>query len=110
MMKKISKLKIFPFALFQGILTGLLGMVCGILYSIGGFIIDSAVTLGWVSGAYWETPGLSYGTLLAFGALVGMPLFFAVVGFVAGIIEAFLFNLLARWFGGINLSILSEQA
>ncbi|MDH3699238.1 MAG: hypothetical protein OER83_05400 [Flavobacteriaceae bacterium] len=107
-MKKINKLQIFPFALFQGILTGLLGLVCGILYSIGGFLIDAVVSLGWVSGEYWETPGLSYGTLLAFGALIGMPLIFAAVGFVAGIVEAVLFNLLVRRFGGVKLSIFSE--
>ena len=107
-MKKINKLQIFPFALFQGILTGLLGLVCGILYSFGGFLIDAAVSLGWVSGGYWETPGLSYGTILAFGALIGMPLIFAAVGFVAGIVEAVLFNLLVRRFGGVKLSIFSE--
>lgn len=107
-MGRIKKLQIFPFALFQGILSGLLGLVCGILYSFGGFLIDAAVSLGWVSGEYWETPGLSYGTILAFGALIGMPLIFAAVGFVAGIVEAVLFNLLVRRFGGVKLSIFSE--
>ncbi|NND16148.1 MAG: hypothetical protein HKN89_07465 [Eudoraea sp.] len=108
-MKKIKKLQIFPFALFQGTLTGLIGAVCGILYSIGGFLIDAGVSLGWVSGETWETPGLSYGTVLAFGALIGMPLIFAVVGFVAGIIEAFLFNLVANWFGGFNPNFINPE-
>ena len=107
-MKRIRKLHIFPFALFQGTLAGLIGVVCGILYAFGGFIIDAGVSLGWLSAEAMGTPGLSYGTILALGALIGMPLIFAAVGFVAGIVEALLFNLLSRWFGGLNLSILSE--
>jgi len=101
-MKRIRKLQIFPFALFQGTLTGLIGLVCGILYSFGGFLVDAGVSLGWLSGEFWNTPGLSYGTLLAFGALIGMPLIFAAVGFTAGIIEAVLFNIIAKWFGGLK--------
>lgn len=101
-MERIKKLQIFPFALFQGTLAGLIGVVCGILYAFGGFLIDAGVSLGWLSGETMGTPGLSYGTVLAFGALIGMPLIFAAVGFVAGIVEAVLFNLIAKWFGGLK--------
>jgi len=79
----------------------LLGLAAGILYSFGGFIIDTLVSLEWITSS--ETPGLSYGTLLAFGALIGMPIIFAVFGFVAGLIVAILFNILAKWFGGIAI-------
>ena len=102
---KIKKLGIFSFAKFQALLTGLLGLVAGILYSIGGFFIDLFVTLGWLSSITFETPGLSYGTILAMGALVGMPAIAAVFGFAAGIIEALLFNLFVGFFGGIELDI-----
>ena len=101
-MKRIRKLLIFPFALFQGTLAGLIGVVCGILYSFGGFLIDAGVSLGWLSAEAMGTPGLSYGTILAFGALIGMPLIFAAVGFAAGILEAVLFNMIAKWFGGLK--------
>jgi hypothetical protein len=33
------------------------------------------------------------GTVLAFGALIGMPLIFATLGFLVGLIEVFLNNL-----------------
>jgi hypothetical protein len=32
-----------------------------------------------------------------------MPIIFAVFGFVAGLIVAILFNILAKWFGGIAI-------
>jgi hypothetical protein len=102
---KINKLGIFSFAKFQAILFALLGLVAGIIYSIGGFFIDVFVSLGWLSAITFETPGLSYGTLLAMGALIGMPVIFAAFGFIAGIIEALLYNLFATRFDGINFNI-----
>jgi len=102
---KISKIGLFSFAKFQSILFALLGFVAGILYSFGGLLIDTLVSLGWYSTP--ETPGLSFGTILAFGALIGMPLIFASIGFLLGIVEAKLYNVSSRWFGGIILKIKS---
>lgn len=104
-MSALKKLRVFPFALFQGWLTTLLGLICGLLYSFGGLVIDAGVTLGWLSGEAWETPGLSYGTVLAFGALIGMPVIFGVIGFIGGILEALLFNWTSNWIGGFKLDI-----
>jgi len=80
-----------------------LGLVAGILYSFGGLVIDVLVSIGWISSASAATPGLSLGTVLAFGALVGMPIIFATFGFILGLVEAFLYNLFTRLFGGIEI-------
>jgi len=98
-----KKISIFAFAKFQAILTTLLGTLCGVLYSFGGLIIDTLVTTGFLSTESMSTPGLSFGTVLAFGALIVMPIIFAVFGFLAGIIEAIFYNLFARWIRGIDL-------
>ena len=98
---KIKKLNLLSFARFQGLLGALLGLLAGIIYSFGGLVVDALVTLGWVVTT--ETPGLSYGTVLAFGALIGMPLIGLVVGLVIGFISAILYNLYAKWFGGIEI-------
>lgn len=100
-MKKIKKIGILSFAKFQAVLGVLIGLVCGILYSFGGLIIDAIVTIGWMTST--ETPGLSYGTVLAFGALIGMPIIFAGAGFLLGIVEAILYNIFAKWFGGLKI-------
>lgn len=97
-----KKIKIFKFALFQGFLGMLLGLLAGIIYSFGGLILDILVSLEWITTD--ETPGLSYGTILAFGALIGMPLIFGAIGFFAGIIQAILFNLFCALFGDININ------
>ena len=91
-MAKVRKIKVLSFAKFQTVLGALIGLIAGILYSFGGFIIDVLVTIGWVVTS--ETPGLSYGTVFAFGALIGMPLIGAIIGFIVGLIGTLLYNLL----------------
>ena len=102
-MKKIKRIKILNFAKLQTCIGALIGLLLGIIYSFGGLIVDSLVTLDLITTT--ETPGLSYGTLLAFGALLGMPAIFAVFGFILGIVGALLYNLYAKWFGGIEIDI-----
>ncbi len=100
-MKRNQKIKIFSLAKFQAMLASLLGLVAGIVYSFGGLIIDTLVSIGYITSR--ETPGLSAGTALAFGALIGMPILFAVGGYVLGIIEAVFFNMFTEVFGGVSL-------
>ena len=58
---------------FRGLVTGAWsGLALGVTYSVGGFFIDLL------------TVGLNLGTLMAFGALVGMPLISALLGFLIG--------------------------
>ena len=102
LMKKLKKIKVFSFALFQALLFGLVGLLAGILYSFGGLAIDTLVSLDLIITN--ETPGLSYGTVLAFGALIGMPLIGAGAGFILGGIEAILYNLFAKYSGGVKIS------
>jgi hypothetical protein len=99
-MKKNNKINIWSLAKFQAILMTLIGLLLGILYSFGGLIVDTLVSLEWISSS--ETLGLSYGTLLAFGALIGMPVIGCVLGFVLGLIEAVLYNYFVKWFGGVK--------
>jgi len=101
-MKKIKKIRVLSLAKFQAVLGAVIGLILGILYSFGGLIIDALVSIGWITSQ--ETPGLSIGTVLAFGALIGMPIIFAVLGFIVGLIEALLYNLFAGWFGGIEIN------
>ena len=104
-MKKITRIGIWSLAKLQGVLMALFGLFAGILYSFGGLAIDTFVTLGWLSGAAFGTPGLSAGTSLAFGALIGMPFLFGVYGFVLGIVSAILVNFSLKLIGGLNIAI-----
>jgi len=102
-MAKLRKIKLISLAKFQAVIFGLLGLLAGVIYSFGGLIVDTLVTIGWVTTT--ETPGLSYGTVLAFGALIGMPLIGAIAGLFVGFVGAILYNLFAKWFGGMDLDV-----
>ena len=101
-MKKSRKINAIAFLKFQTIMGGILGLLLGIIYSFGGLIMDTLVSINWIT--HPETPGLSYGTILAFGALIGMPLIFASFGFVAGFFEVIVFNTLSKWMGWLSIN------
>jgi len=93
-MKKVVHIGVFSFAKFQVILGIIIGSIFGVLYAFGGLGIDVLVSLGWINSK--ETAGLSYGTLLAFGALIGMPIIGLIAGVLKGVIEAVLYNFLSK--------------
>jgi len=99
----LNKIKVLSLAKLQAVIMSIAGLIAGILYSIGGLIIDVLVSIEWVSPVVASTPGLSFGTVLAFGALIVVPVLSAIIGFLAGAIGAFLYNFFGRWFGGIDI-------
>ena len=96
------RLSLLRLARFQGRLFAVLGLACGGVYAFGGLAIDILVTLGWMNAASVHTPGLSIGTLLAFGAIVGMPLIGGVFGVLTGVVGAFLYNTSVRYIPGLQ--------
>ena len=85
-------------AKFLAVLGVLIGFLCGLFYSVGGFLIDALVSMEFLSSA----PGLSYGTLLAFGALIGMPLLLGAAGFLLGLVAGLLFNGCLKGINGLQ--------
>ncbi|MCT4623819.1 MAG: hypothetical protein N4A46_09375 [Schleiferiaceae bacterium] len=79
-MKAVFQTKQFWILQRSALICATVGLSLGVLYSFGGLIIDTLVSLELISSN--ETPGLSYGTVLAFGALIGMP----AIGFVFGVV------------------------
>lgn len=69
-------MKILPTAKMLAKWMAYLGLVCGVLYSVGGLVHDML------------TIGLNWGTAMAFMALVGMPAIFGAFGFLCGALGA----------------------
>ena len=90
-MAKLKRLGVLFSAKLQAIVMGIVGLIAGILYAFGGFFYELF------------TGTLNSGTALAFFALIGMPLLFSLFGFIAGAVGAVLYNLVVRWFGGIEM-------
>ena len=104
-MKGSKQIHLWNFAKLQAVMFGLLGLICGIFYSFGGLLIDALVSIGVLSSETMSTSGLGLGTLLAFGALIGMPVIFAIFGWVLGLLEGLLFNVFYRWTRGVKTNL-----
>lgn len=93
-MTELKRIGILSTAKFLTVMMGIVGLILGIIYSVGGAIYD--VIVGQVS---WG------GTGLAFAAIPGMTAMFAGGGLAVGIVAPLGYNLFARWVGGIRINL-----
>jgi ABC-type transport system involved in multi-copper enzyme maturation permease subunit len=71
-----------------------LGKVCAVLYAI--FSIPVATIMAIAALFAPENSGMSFGFIIA------MPVFYIVFGFIFMAIGALLYNLVAKWVGGVE--------
>ena len=70
------------------------GIVCAVLYGLLSLIAVPFIILAALFGH--SGPGALFAIFL--------PIVYAIAGFIAGIITAFVYNLVAGWTGGIELT------
>jgi len=92
-MATLKRIGVLFSAKLQAVQMTCVGLIAGILYAFGGFFYELV------------TGTLNSGTILAFGALVGMPIVFGAFGFISGAVGAVLYNLTARRSGGIEMDV-----
>ena len=90
-MKTLRHLDTLSFARLQSLIMALAGLIAGLIYALGGFFMELF------------NNNLNSGTALAFLAIAGMPVLFAMAGFLTGLLTAPLYNLLAARTGGIKI-------
>jgi hypothetical protein len=84
-----------------------LGITLGVIYGIMSLIIAVPVFLimslvGAASaarGGGQALPAIFSGVFVIF-----LPIIYAVVGFIGGVIAAFIYNLVAKWTGGVEFT------
>lgn len=88
---KLQRLGILSFGKFGGIYGLLIGLIAGIFVALASTAVPTTPDGGYL--------GLVFG----FGAILIFPLFYGISGFIGGIIGSFLFNIIAKISGGIEL-------
>jgi hypothetical protein len=83
--------------------SGMLGIGIGLL--IGAFISLAALAVGGAAVANDEPGGAMIGMLFGAGAIILMPLFYGCVAFVGGLIQAMLYNVAAKFTGGVEVEV-----
>jgi len=78
------------------------GIVLGVLYGLLGLIFVPFFLLMAVFGAKAGGPLAAFGG--AFFAIL-FPVIYAIAGFIGGIIAAAIYNLVAKWTGGLEFEV-----
>ena len=83
-----------------GKIYAVMGAVVGLLYGI--LIAIFASLMSSLAGAL----GANMGGLAAMGvlAIIVAPITFAIMGFIGGLISAFIYNVVAGWVGGVKVN------
>ena len=85
--------------------------VAGVLYVVIGLIAGCLVSLlalagGGFAAAAGDADGAGFGPLAALfgvGAIIFLPIFYGVLGFIGSLIMAWLFNIAAGMTGGVEV-------
>jgi hypothetical protein len=77
------------------------GIVLAVLYGILGLIFVPFFLLAAIFGSRAGAPVAFGGAFLA----IFFPVLYAIAGFVGGIIAAALYNLVAKWTGGLEFEV-----
>jgi hypothetical protein len=77
------------------------------LYALMGLILGAFISLFSLVGGAMAPKEMPAGAGVLFGALaiVALPIFYGVLGFVMSLIGAALYNLVAGWVGGVELDL-----
>ncbi|MFT3790006.1 MAG: hypothetical protein QM741_02810 [Rudaea sp.] len=89
----IKRINVLKLAIFQGALMAAFGLLAGLFFLLFGSMFAG---FGGHSGA---------GLIGGIGALIFLPILYAIFGFIAGAIGAFVYNLVAGVVGGIEIEV-----
>jgi hypothetical protein len=80
--------------------------VAGVLYALMGLILGACISLFSVVGSAFMPKDAGMGSMI-FGAaaVVALPVFYGILGFIMTLIMAALYNLVAGWVGGVELDV-----
>ena len=76
----------------------------GVLHAMMGLLLGAAFSFFAVLGAGTADAGLM-GIAFGLGAIIILPIFYGVLGFLGGLVSAGLYNLTAKWQGGIEFDL-----
>ncbi len=78
------------------VLYAVMGLLIGLVFSFVGLVAGS---LGNAS----DLPAGAMAALFGVGAVIILPIFYGVIGFISGAIAAWVYNLVAQFVGGVEL-------
>lgn len=95
MRKEITRIDVISVGTMLGFIYMGIGIIVGILFAIiGGMLANMEVG---------EGASMLFG--MGFAGIIIFPLIYGAIGFIAGVLTAFIYNVVAGWVGGIKVDI-----
>ncbi|HJR73276.1 MAG TPA: hypothetical protein VJ806_06525 [Luteimonas sp.] len=96
----IRRLGVMSVAKISALIGAVIGLLAGLLF----FLVSLAGGAASAAGALGDQdPGMTWISGLGAMAIVVLPIVYAVFGFVGGAIQAFFYNIAAKFVGGIRI-------
>ncbi len=92
-MAQLKSIGVLSLAKIYALIMAVFGLIIGIFYGFG-----MMAPIGF-SG------GMMSGAVAGFLFVILMPVFYGVLGFVSGAITALLYNMFAKWVGGVEVDL-----
>lgn len=100
-MVQIKRIGVLSAAKIMGILYACGGLIAGAIFSLMAVVGVTADSFGAGGGSEGAVAGIAFGV----GAIICFPLLYGALGFVAGVITAFIYNFAAGIMGGIEVEL-----
>lgn len=88
--------------LSAGKVLGAMGFIMGLLVGLFTIIVSMATSAFF--GDFFEDSSM-LSSIFGIGSLLVMPFIYGIIGFLQGLIGAWLYNLIAQFLGGIRLEL-----
>jgi hypothetical protein len=99
---QVKRVGMLSYAKMMAVTNAAFGLIIGVIYGLFIMIFGAALMAGGGRNATGGGVGVVIVGLLV---MIGVPLFSAVVGFIAGVIGAGIYNVAAGFVGGIEIDL-----
>ena len=100
----VKSIGLFSLAKIMGIIYAFFGFIVGLFFSF--FTLMGAV----LGSVFSDSPEPLVGLIFGVGSVIFFPVLYGVLGFIGGIISAGIYNLVAKWVGGLEIELEEKPA
>jgi hypothetical protein len=96
---RLKKVGVLSYAKISTVIMAIVGLFLGIFYEILNLAFGSQIASAAAAGGTQPDPLMTMGPWV----ILVMPVMYAIMGFIMGVIGAWLYNLIAKWVGGVEV-------
>lgn len=102
MVTRLRHVNVVQLALVLAVLYALIGVIIGLVWWL---VVSPLMLAGMKSTMGGGAAGAGMLAGMGIFAVIAFPIFYAIVGFIGGLLYAALYNLAARWTGGVEMTL-----